>query len=151
MEYKAKLGEALHRIRIYDDNLVKLYALIWERCNTAMQGRLEQRTDCKSTIYNDPIERLQAIKEHGLADRLYFNRGGPKLSWTSNPGAIFTDWRVKVCHKESSNIDVYNLHRNIVGFGPRKSNFLMKAFVQKGKNFDNENNASVTRLDVPDS
>jgi hypothetical protein len=23
MEYKAKLGEALHRIRIYDDNLVK--------------------------------------------------------------------------------------------------------------------------------
>jgi phosphate uptake regulator len=62
MEYKAKLGEALHRIRIYDDTLVKSYALIWERCNTAMQSRLEQRTDYKSTIYNDPIEPLQAIK-----------------------------------------------------------------------------------------
>jgi hypothetical protein len=37
MEYKAKLSEALHRSRIYDDNMVKLYALIWERCNTAMQ------------------------------------------------------------------------------------------------------------------
>jgi hypothetical protein len=30
MEYKAKLSKALHRIRIYDDNLVKSYALIWE-------------------------------------------------------------------------------------------------------------------------
>jgi hypothetical protein len=66
MEYKAKLTEALHRIRIYDDNLVKSYALIWERCNTAMQNRLEQRTDYKTTIYNDPIELLKAIKEHAL-------------------------------------------------------------------------------------
>jgi hypothetical protein len=66
MEYKAMLSEALHRIRIYDDNLVKSYALIWERCNTAMQSRLEQRTDYESTIYNDPIELLQAIKEHAL-------------------------------------------------------------------------------------
>ena len=41
MEYKAKLTEALHRIRIYKDNLVKSYALIWECCNTAMQSRLE--------------------------------------------------------------------------------------------------------------
>jgi hypothetical protein len=28
MEYKAKLSEGLHRIRIYNDNLVKLYSLI---------------------------------------------------------------------------------------------------------------------------
>jgi hypothetical protein len=66
MEYKAKLGKALHRIHIYDNNLVKSNALIWERCNTAMQSRLEQRTDYESTIYNDPIELLQAIKEHAL-------------------------------------------------------------------------------------
>jgi hypothetical protein len=66
MEYKAKLIEALHRIRIYDDNLVKSYALIWERCNTAMQNRLEQRMDYEITIYNDPIELLKAIKEHAL-------------------------------------------------------------------------------------
>jgi hypothetical protein len=66
MEYKAMLSEALHRIRIYDDNLVKSYALIWERCNTAMQSRLEQRTDYESTIYNGPVELLQAIKEHAL-------------------------------------------------------------------------------------
>jgi hypothetical protein len=51
MEYKAKLSEALHRTRIYDDNLVKSYALIWERCNTAMQSRLEQRVDYMTIIY----------------------------------------------------------------------------------------------------
>ncbi len=66
MEYEAKLGKALHRICIYDDNLVKSFASIWERCNTAMQSRLEQRTDYESTIYNNPIELLQAIKEHSL-------------------------------------------------------------------------------------
>jgi hypothetical protein len=66
MEYKAKLTEALLRIRILEDNLVKSYALIWERCNTAMQGRLEQRTDFEATIFNDPIELLKAIKEHAL-------------------------------------------------------------------------------------
>jgi hypothetical protein len=66
MEYKAKLSEALHRSSIYVDNLVKSYALIWERCNTAMQSHLGQRTDYKSTVYNDPIELLQAIKELAL-------------------------------------------------------------------------------------
>jgi hypothetical protein len=66
MKYKAKLSEALHIIRIYDDNLVKSYALIWERCNAAMQGRLKQRMNYKSTIYNDPIELLKAIKEQAL-------------------------------------------------------------------------------------
>jgi hypothetical protein len=66
MEYKAKLGEGLHRICIYENNLVKSYALIWEHCNTAMQSRLEQRTDYESTIYKDPIELLQAVKEHTL-------------------------------------------------------------------------------------
>ncbi len=60
------MSEALHRIRIYDDNLVKSYALIWERCNTAMQSCLEQRKDFKTSIYNDPIELLKAIKEHAL-------------------------------------------------------------------------------------
>jgi hypothetical protein len=66
MEYKAKLTEEMRRIRIFNDNCVKSYALIWERCNTAMHGRLEQRTDFKSTIYNDPIELLRAIKECAL-------------------------------------------------------------------------------------
>jgi hypothetical protein len=31
-----------------------------------MQGRLEQRTDYESTIYNNQIKLLKAIKEHAL-------------------------------------------------------------------------------------
>jgi hypothetical protein len=31
-----------------------------------MQSRLEQRTDYKTSIYNDPIQLLKAIKEHAL-------------------------------------------------------------------------------------
>ena len=40
MEYKAKLDEALKRKRMYNDNLFKAYALIWERCAKAMQNKL---------------------------------------------------------------------------------------------------------------
>ena len=62
MEYKAKLDEYIKRKRIYEDNLYKAYALIWERCAKAMQNKIKTRNDYKSLIYNDPIERLKAIK-----------------------------------------------------------------------------------------
>jgi len=40
MEYKAKLDEALKRKIMYNSNLFKAYALIWERCAKAMQNKL---------------------------------------------------------------------------------------------------------------
>ena len=52
------------RKRDYKENMFKVYAEIWDRCNKAMQGKLEARTDYKSTIYNDPIELLRAVKKH---------------------------------------------------------------------------------------
>ena len=45
MEYKAKLTEEMRRIRIFNDNLVKSYALIWERCNTAMHAEPSRAKD----------------------------------------------------------------------------------------------------------
>jgi hypothetical protein len=66
IEFKADLDEFMRRRRLYDNNLFKAYALIWERCAKAMQNKIAARSTFKSTIYNNPIELLIAVKEHAL-------------------------------------------------------------------------------------
>jgi hypothetical protein len=51
---------------MYQENLFKAYALIWERCNKAMQNKILARSDYETMLYNDPIELLKAVKEHAL-------------------------------------------------------------------------------------
>ena len=50
----------------YEQNKVKAYALIWERCSKGMQNKVESRTDFVSRIKDEPLELLKAIKEHAL-------------------------------------------------------------------------------------
>ncbi len=66
IEFKANLDEFMKRKRMYENNLFKAYALIWERCAKAMQNKISSRSSFESKIYNDPIELLMAIKEHAL-------------------------------------------------------------------------------------
>jgi hypothetical protein len=66
LEYKADLDEYMKQKRMYDNNLFKAYALIWEQCAKAMQNKIVARSDFKNKIYNDPIELLNAMKEHAL-------------------------------------------------------------------------------------
>jgi hypothetical protein len=66
MEYKAELDQAMKRRRAFEDNTFKAYALLWERCNKAMQNKIASRSDYESSVFNDPIVLLQAIKEHSL-------------------------------------------------------------------------------------
>jgi len=51
---------------MYNDNLFKAYALIWERCAKAMQNKLLAFSDYEDEIYNNLIKLLKAIKEHAL-------------------------------------------------------------------------------------
>ena len=66
LEYKADLDEYMKRKRMYDNNLFKAYALIWERCAKEMQIKIVSRKDFEQQVYNDPIELLKAVKEHAL-------------------------------------------------------------------------------------
>ena len=66
MEYKAELDEAIRRKRTYENNTYKAYALLWERCNKAMQNKIASRSDYDTAVYNNPISLLRAIKEHSL-------------------------------------------------------------------------------------
>jgi hypothetical protein len=66
IEFKADLDEFMKRRRMFDNNLFKAYALIWERCAKAMQNKIAARRNFETVIYNDPIELLIAVKEHAL-------------------------------------------------------------------------------------
>ena len=64
--YKVELDQSVRRVRIFEANLVKAYALLWERCAYAMQNKIQTRSEFESKIFDDPIELLKAIKEHAL-------------------------------------------------------------------------------------
>ena len=62
MEYNREFDEYLKRKRMYEDNLYKVYAFLWERCTKAMQNRIMAHADFQTKIYNHPLELLIAIK-----------------------------------------------------------------------------------------
>jgi len=64
-EFKDDYTEYKKRILTYDDNKLKSYALLWERCSKGMKNKLESRKDF-DTFGKNPIHLLQAIKEHAL-------------------------------------------------------------------------------------
>ena len=66
MEYKAKLDEAMRRKRMYGYNRLKVYDLLWEKCAKATQNKITSRLDYNSSVYNNPIVLLRAIKDHLL-------------------------------------------------------------------------------------
>jgi hypothetical protein len=48
----------------YENNQVKPYAVIWERCTCGMKQKIESRVEFPQKIENNPIELLRAIKEY---------------------------------------------------------------------------------------
>jgi hypothetical protein len=46
--------------------MMKPYGLLWLQCTLGMRAKIEGRTDYESTVKNNPIELLKAIKEHAL-------------------------------------------------------------------------------------
>jgi hypothetical protein len=59
MEFKLNYEGYRTRMKIYDNNLTKAYALIWERCTKGMKHKME----ITKIIENNPIELLKAIRE----------------------------------------------------------------------------------------
>jgi hypothetical protein len=64
MEFKSNYEEYKRRINALESNMVKAYALIWERCTKGMRQKIEAQIEFAEKIENNPIELLRAIKEH---------------------------------------------------------------------------------------
>jgi len=61
MKYKANYDECIKRKHLYNNNKIKVYALLCERCAKIMQNKISARVDYKTKLYNNPIELLKAI------------------------------------------------------------------------------------------
>ncbi|MGL6008756.1 MAG: hypothetical protein ACRC1D_04795, partial [Culicoidibacterales bacterium] len=65
IEFMADYDAYSKRVQTFQNNKVKAYALLWERCAKAMKNKIESRADYVN-IKNDPVTLLKAIKEHAL-------------------------------------------------------------------------------------
>ena len=57
------------------------------------------------------------------------SEGLKRVSWKSDPKTGFSDWTLHVAYRDSSDklrINVYHLHKNIVAYGNRKSNYILR-------------------------
>ncbi len=111
----------------------------------ATKGALDTALQLRSRHDEVAIEGKMAIATHGRLTR------GPRITWKAVLEESFSDWRIEVCYDQmGGERDVYHIHRNIYGFGPRKSDYLLQDFrslsrrdvVYGGK-------AYITRLDLP--
>ena len=66
IEFKQELSRYSNRKQQYQENSLKAYALIRERCTEAMKIKIESRHDFESKILDNPIELLIAVKQHSL-------------------------------------------------------------------------------------
>ena len=66
MEFKAEFELHMKQKQVYENNLTKAYALLWEQCSKEMQNKLEAHKDFLTIVKGNPIELLKAIKQHAL-------------------------------------------------------------------------------------
>ena len=65
MEYKQEYSNYTDRLSKYKSNMIKAYALLWERCARGMKDKIESREDFDE-IEDKPIALLKAIRQHAL-------------------------------------------------------------------------------------
>ena len=64
LEFKLDRSEAQKRVKQFKDNVIKLYALLWDRCSKGMQQKIEARKNFESEIYQNPLKLKEAILHH---------------------------------------------------------------------------------------
>jgi hypothetical protein len=66
LEFKEEFAGYMKRKQGYENNRIKAYAILWERCAKGMQVKLEARSDFENSIKNNPIELLRTVKQHSF-------------------------------------------------------------------------------------
>ena len=67
IEFKEEFNLYMKRKNMYEDNLIKAYAFLWERCSKGLQHEIESNTSFDWTIKGDPVELMKSIKLYALS------------------------------------------------------------------------------------
>lgn len=108
-------------------------------------SRSNSRSNSRSSSHPAGLRRLASIhtstpsnqltgstQQSGSSKHSNFD-GSKRVSWKSDPKATFSDWTLHILYRDSNRkrrIDVYHVHRNIVGFGHRKSRYLLRDIME---------------------
>ena len=66
-EFEVEYAEYIRRKTKYQENRVSAEALLWNQCANVMKAKIKARPDYESAIKGNPVELLQAIKQHALS------------------------------------------------------------------------------------
>lgn len=55
IEFKEEYNHYMKRKNAYEDNKIKVYAFLWERCSKSMQHKIESSMDYRAVVKDDPI------------------------------------------------------------------------------------------------
>lgn len=61
-----------------------------------------------------------------------------ELTWRLDPSESMSDWTLRVYNKGTKTTEEYNLHRNILAVGKRRSEYFVNIFRQRGRNSKEE-------------
>lgn len=78
-------------------------------------------------------EDYQGMETFTLArlcdDHPLYSSESKSLSWRMDPDYAFSDWTIKVNHRNGNKMDVYHAHRHMLAIGQYRSNFFAEAFL----------------------
>ena len=81
----------------------------------------EPQTDGHFNYESTPSVELEFLKIP--------EEGSP--SWRRSPAESHSDWTIEVEHTKSETVDTYHVHKHVLAFGPRRSEFLAEVFRTK--------------------
>ena len=109
-------------------------------------SKYELRSYQTSGQYDRLIAASQRGRAHMKRNRIKRGSRMEYISWQSDPIETYSDWEVRIKHRGTTQLDVYSLHRNVLGYGARKSGYFEKQFMEADKS---EESPQVTHLDLP--
>jgi BTB/POZ domain len=123
---------------------------------TATAATAANATSTVPVSPNDTSSKKSPLKSstHSLKRRSSHRKstttaGAPRISWKSDPHESFSDWTVKVLFDDL--MDIYHVHRNIMGFGHRKSVYFEREFRRQQQQAirDTGEDARVSHIKLP--
>ena len=57
-----KMAEYTDKLKTYNENKIKAYSFMWDKCSSQMKQNIESKADYNSKIKNNPFELIKNIE-----------------------------------------------------------------------------------------
>ena len=89
----------------------------------------------------------QGLESFGIAKLCGFDTNDDhaehSLNWRMDASMSFSDWIIKIKHKETGKLDIYHIHKHVVSIGQYKGTFFADNFLGGGKAAKSKGNMTI--------